>query len=103
MPCDMSKTCFHIYRIKASEDHLPKRIIVYTGVPAKYMPMAPPDLLEWVPTSVSVKPSLSFPKIRTAVRMRSSTIEEGIVNILFLETTELIFISGIFDGEILLL
>jgi hypothetical protein len=33
---------------------------VYTGLPAKYIPIDPLDRLEWVPTSSSVNPSLSF-------------------------------------------
>jgi hypothetical protein len=35
-----------MYLIKASDEHLPINIIVYTGVPARNMPMAPPERLE---------------------------------------------------------
>ena len=59
-------------------------------MPAKNIPMAPPDLLEWVPTSCSVKPNFSSPNDRTADRILSSIMVEGMVESLPLWKTVLI-------------
>ena len=83
----MSNTCFLMYLIKASEDQRPMSMIVYTGVPERYMPIAPPDLFEWVPTSFSVKPKLSFPSAFTAARIFPQIVVEEMVDSLPFNTT----------------
>jgi hypothetical protein len=56
--------------------------------------MAPPDLLEWVPTSSSVNPNFSSPKYFTADRILWSIMVEGIVESLTLWITVLILRFG---------
>ena len=51
-----SRTCFSIYLRKAFDDHLPIIMIVYGGVFARYIIIAPPERLECVPTSLLVNP-----------------------------------------------
>ncbi len=43
-----------MYLINVSDDHRPINMIVYTGVPTRNMPIAPPERFEWVPTSISL-------------------------------------------------
>jgi hypothetical protein len=50
-----------MYRRKASEDEGPMSMIVKMGTPARYMAMAPPDQMEWVPASRCKKPRTSGP------------------------------------------
>ena len=47
-PFENSNTCFSIYRRKAFECQRPIIMIVYTGVLAKYIIMAPPARTEWM-------------------------------------------------------
>jgi hypothetical protein len=63
------------------------------------MPIAPPDLLEFVPTSSAVNPSLSFPSDFTADQILFKIDDAGIVEIFPFCTTVFIFRSGIlFSG-----
>lgn len=76
---------------------------MYTGVPARYIAMVPPDLFECVPTSSSVKPSFSLPRDHTALLMRSSTMVEVMDETLPCFMMEFSFRSGIlFFGNLLL-
>ena len=61
MPLLNSRTCRRMYFKKASEDHRPMSIIMYTGVSSMNITIAAADLLEWVPMSSGSNPSLSFP------------------------------------------
>jgi hypothetical protein len=54
-------------------------MIVHTGVPARNIPIAPPDLFEWVPTSSGENPNFSTPSLETALRILVRINEEGIV------------------------
>jgi hypothetical protein len=80
MPWLRDKTCFLMYCIKASEDHLPINIMVYTGVPARNTPIAPPERFEWVPTSSGRNPKTSCPKLATALQIFTRIINDGIEN-----------------------
>ena len=57
-----------MYFRKASEDQRPIIIIVYTGISARCIAIAAPDLSECVPTSPALKPSLASPMAKTAAR-----------------------------------
>jgi hypothetical protein len=50
-----------MYRRKASEDQRPMSMMVNSGTPARYMAMAPPDRMAWVPMSSCKKPRTSGP------------------------------------------
>ena len=65
--------------MNASDNKRPINIIAYTGVPARNIPMAPPDLLECVPTSAEVNPNFSKTRRSTMTRMRWRTRDDGIV------------------------
>ena len=54
-------TCLRMYSKKASEDQRPISMIVYTGISSRYIAMAAPDLMEWVPISDILKPSDDSP------------------------------------------
>ena len=55
-PFENSRTCFSIYLRNEFDDHLPIIMIVYGGVFARYIIIAPPERLECVPTSLLVNP-----------------------------------------------
>ena len=59
--CVNCSTCFLIHLRKASDDHLPIIMIENVGTPSKYMAIAAPDRIEWVPMSSFGKPSLFSP------------------------------------------
>ena len=61
IPLLNSSTCRRIYFRKASDDHRPMSIIIYTDVSSMNMAMAAADRLECVPISSGLKPNLSFP------------------------------------------
>ena len=61
------------------------------------MPIAPPDLFEWVPTLSAVNLNLSFPRDFTADRIFCNTTEDEICDIFPFLATEFIFRSGIFS------
>ena len=50
-----------MYRRKASLDHLPIIMIVKVGTPARYIAIAAPERMEWVPMSLGSNPSFSSP------------------------------------------
>ena len=54
-------------------------MMVKVGTPARYMAMAAPDLMEWVPISEGLKPSLSSPRSCAAERSFERTVVEVIV------------------------
>ena len=73
-----------MYFRKAIEFHLPIIIIVYGGVlgSMRYIIMAPPARLEWVPTSELVKPRISKPIASTAALMSIKySVEERCENL----------------------
>ncbi len=49
IPCKNSCTCFCMYLRKAVLDQHPMSMIEKTGVPAKYISMAAPDLIDFDP------------------------------------------------------
>ena len=68
-PFENSNTCFLIYLRDEFDDHLPIIMIVYGDVFARYIIIAPPDLFEWVPTSLLVKPRTCCPMASTMALM----------------------------------
>jgi hypothetical protein len=72
-------TYFLRYLMNTSDDHLPISIIVYTGVPARNIPIAPPERFKCVPTSSGPNPNFSVPRDQTAARIFTSISDEGIV------------------------
>ena len=68
-PFENSNTCFLIYLRNEFDDHLPIIMIVYGGVFTRYIIIAPPDLFEWVPTSLLVKPRTWRPMASTMALM----------------------------------
>ncbi len=65
--------------MKASDDQRPINIIVYIGVPARNIPMAPPERFEWVPTSSGLNPNFSWPREATAALIFERNIVPGMV------------------------
>jgi hypothetical protein len=50
IPWLRDSTCFLMYLMKASADQHHISIVVYTGVPVRNIPMAPPEWFECIPT-----------------------------------------------------
>ena len=67
-----------MYLRKAWLDHLPIIMIVKTGHSPKYMAIAAPDLIEWVPMSLALTPSMSSPIAMTDA-LRESTISSDVM------------------------
>ncbi len=65
-------TCFLIYQRKASLDHWLMSMIVYTGHLPRYMAIAAPDLMEWVPIF-----SLEIP--RHALPMEPMALQRAVI------------------------
>lgn len=63
-----------MYRRKASLDHRPSIIIVYTGTSPRYIAIAAPDLMECVPTSPFCIPILFLPTASIAPSSASINI-----------------------------
>jgi hypothetical protein len=61
-----SMTCCLIYQRKALFDHWPMSMIVYTGHLPRYMAIAEPNLMEWVPISSLEIPWHALPMAHTA-------------------------------------
>jgi hypothetical protein len=78
IPWLSDNTCFLIYLMKASDDHLPINMIIYTGVPARNIPIAPPDPFEWVPISSAENPRVAFPSLDTACHKCKRIMDDGI-------------------------
>ena len=70
-------TCFLVYLRKASLDHSPTIMIVYTGHSPIYISIAAPYLWELVPTCSDLKPKLSSPMVQTA-SLRAATISTDV-------------------------
>ena len=64
-----SSTCFSMYLRNELDDHLPIIMIVYGGVFARYITIAPPDRFEWVTMSLLVKPKTCGPMASTVALM----------------------------------
>lgn len=64
-----SLTCRRMYLRKASLDHLPRSMMVYTGTLARYMAIAAPLRAEWSPTLSGVNPNSSSPRVAAARRI----------------------------------
>ena len=77
-PFENFNTCFSIYLRNEFDDHLSIIMIVYGSVFARYTIIAPPDLFEWVPTSLLVKPRTCCPMASTMalVSMRYSVFNK---------------------------
>ena len=54
-----------MYSINASLSHLPTLWIINVATPARNIAIAPPDRIEWSPTSSFVNPNVSFPNSST--------------------------------------
>jgi hypothetical protein len=63
-----SCTCFLMCNKNASLDQHLTSMIMYTGIPARYIAIAAPLLAECSPIQSSVKPKLSFPITFVALR-----------------------------------
>ena len=72
-------TCFQMYLRKALEDQRPMSMMVKVGTLSRYIAMAAPEQMEWVPMSLGWKPRRSFPTFLAAERSFLRTVEELIV------------------------
>ncbi len=61
-------TCFLIYRRKALLDHWRMSMIAYTGHSPRYIAIAAPNLMEWVPILSLEIPRRALPMAPTALR-----------------------------------
>lgn len=85
-----------MYLRKASLDQRPIIMIVYMGTSSRYIAMAPPDLIEWVPKSPFLTPSESHPMDSAAVSIALTISFEVMCSILlFLQTAE----TGVFSSQ----
>ena len=60
-PAVKAATWRRMYRRKASLAQRPTSMMANTGTPARYMAMAAPARMEWVPTSEGAKPRQCAP------------------------------------------
>jgi hypothetical protein len=65
-----------MYWRKVALDHLPNNMMVNTGIPDKYIAIAAPDLIEWVPILLVLYPRMSLPMKWTTAQRQSSNIFE---------------------------
>ena len=68
-PFGNSNTFSSIYLRNEFDEHLPIIMIVYGGVFARYIIIAPSDLFEWVPTALLVKSRTRRPMASTMALM----------------------------------
>jgi hypothetical protein len=83
IPCENSCTCFRMYLRKALLDQRPTSMIEKTGVPAKYIAMATPDLIDFDPILDQMIPSFVSPIATTPSRIRFTIISDVMLMILF--------------------
>jgi hypothetical protein len=83
IPCKNSCTCFCMYLRKAVLNHHPTCMIKKTGVPAKYIAMAAPDLIDFDPILDQMIPSFVSPIATTPSRIRFTIISDVMLMILF--------------------
>ncbi len=81
--CKNSCTCFCMYLRKAVLDQCPMSMIKKMGVPAKYIAMAAPDLIDFDPISDQTIPSFVSPIATTPSWIRFTIISDVILMILF--------------------
>lgn len=62
------RICFLMYLMKESLRQRPMSMMVMMGTPDRYIAMAPPERMEWVPMSLALKPRASSPMLSTAQR-----------------------------------
>ena len=74
--CENCSTCLRIYRRNASEDQRPIIMIENVGTLSRYIAIAAPDLIECVPMSSGLKPSLISPRLLAAER----SLEQAVVD-----------------------
>jgi len=86
--------------MNVSNDHLPMSIIVYTVVPARNIPIAPPEPFECVPTSSGPNPSFSVPNSWTIALSFTNIREDGIVYVSDPNFTKFICVSLILSSGI---
>ena len=91
-------TCFLMYLRKASLLHLPMSIIVKIGTLSRYIAMAAPLRMEWVPQSSALKPRTSSPMIVTAARNLSRIVLEETKRSLLLKKKVLTGVSFVVPG-----
>ena len=68
-----------MYLRKESEDQRPMRMMVKVGNPSRYITMAAPKRMEWVPMSSVWNPRQSSPTFSAAERIFLRTVEELMV------------------------
>ena len=64
---------------KSLEDQRPMVMMVKVGTPSRYIAMAAPKRMEWVPMALGWKPRQSSPTFSAADRIFLRTVEELIV------------------------
>ena len=69
-----------MYRRKASDDQRPIIMMVKVGICARYIAIAPPERMEWVPISSGLKPRMASPTSLAAERSLTRTVAEEIVD-----------------------
>ncbi len=82
-PCENSCTCFRIYLRKAVLNQHPTSMIEKMGVPAKYIAMAAPDLIDFDPILDQRIPSFVSPIATTPLQIRFTIISDVMLMILF--------------------
>ncbi len=81
MPCENSCTCFLKYFKKAVLDHRPMIMIEKIGTPVRYIAIAAPLLIKFVPISDHRIPSFVSPIVSTPPLMRVEIMSEVILMI----------------------
>ena len=72
-------TSFRMYLRKVSEDQRPMSMMVKVGTTSRYIAMASPERMEWVPMSSGWKPRRSSPNFLAVERSFLRTVEDFIV------------------------
>ena len=68
-----------MYLRKASDDRRPMSMMVKVGTPSRYIAMAAPKQMEWVPMLLGWKPRRSLPTFLAAERSFLRTVEDLMV------------------------
>ena len=89
MPTVKFSICSQIYSKNTLLDQRPTRMMIMVGVFDKNIVIAPPDLTEWRPTSLLVKPSISSPIRLTVAFIQSQTCGANINTMLPLGSKKL--------------
>ena len=87
-----------MYLRKASEDQRPMSMMVKVGSPSRYIAMAAPERMEWVPMSSGWKPTQSLPTFSAAERSFLRTVDELIVFSFMSRNIVLTVVSALVPG-----